>query len=229
MGRGGKALAGRQALRWVAGTVVWAAFAAHASAQAGNDLRDLRVGMLVSELPPHGYIDLACQDGTDRKLPSWNDWSQCAATSAQQYWVSFKYDSDLSDLARVNDNAEGTKVAGHPVRLALLVDAPSSRVAALKIETDLAAPFFMKKKAHLLGGQVKSRFGIEGWKCADTPPDDERQPVGGMFVDERCVKSGADRRLTLQTKLLRMRGSAPKEIVSSTVLTIESPGLVAPR
>jgi hypothetical protein len=58
-----------------------AAITAPAGAQqpAGNDLRDIRVGMAVSDLPAAGYVKFACAGEQGHSIAAWSDWSKCPA------------------------------------------------------------------------------------------------------------------------------------------------------
>ena len=59
-----------------------------------GDLRDLRVGMSVAELPTSGYVDLAC--GSDGGAPgtalaSWAEFERCPPDAAGLHAVTFAY------------------------------------------------------------------------------------------------------------------------------------------
>jgi hypothetical protein len=90
-----------------------------------GDLRDLSVGMRVSELPAEGYVHLACgNDGEEPglDLASWAEFERCPADGAGLHEVAFEYDDSLQPLAAISDKWEGTQVAGHPVIPSLLID-----------------------------------------------------------------------------------------------------------
>src|SRR3954471_14651244 len=130
--------------------------AASAQAVPAYDLRDITVGMPVSKLPDTGYVNLTCARDPDRKLTAWSAWRDCPADAQAMRAVRFDFDPATSQ--------DGTKVAGHPVLLTALVD-DKGTVSGLTIETDPKARLYIRKKAFLLGNQVKSRYGAEGWDC----------------------------------------------------------------
>ena len=81
-----------------------------------GDLRDLRVGMRVAELPAEGYVDLACGSAggaPGAALASWAEFDRCPRDAAGLHEVTFAYAE--SPLAELGDRWEGTMVAGHPV------------------------------------------------------------------------------------------------------------------
>jgi hypothetical protein len=200
--------------------VLAAAFLAGAAAAAEeNDLRDLRVGMEVLELPRYGYTGLACADAPGAALPDWQDYARCPADDAGRHAVRFQYDDAANPQALVNDKYEGTKVGGHPVLLTLLIR-DGGRVEGLRIETDPAARLFFRKKAFLFGELAKARFGEDGWTCTGAQPTDEAQPVGGVFVQEHCEKATPTRRFVLDRALFRRPGQELREFVSRSRLEI---------
>ncbi len=128
-----------------------------AAASGENDLREFRVGMGVDQLPKSGYRGFTCADAADRKLQGWEDYGLCPREASGLHAVRFRYDESVNPLAKVNGLYEGTKVAGHPALLTLLIS-DNARVEGLVIETDPAAPLFLRKKAFLFGNQVKARW-----------------------------------------------------------------------
>lgn len=191
-----------------------------------NDLREFRIGMAVSDLPPTGYTGFACADDPARKLESWTDYAQCAPDPSGLRALRFQYDESANPLAKVNGLYEGTKVGGHPVVLTLLIgqSAGAARVEGLVIETDPAARLYLRKKAFLFADQVRARYGDAGWTCSEGQPTGDEAPVGGVFLREHCTKTTSDRRLVLDRALFRRAGQDLKDFVSSTRLEIRGPG-----
>jgi hypothetical protein len=77
-----------------------------------GDLRDLRVGMTVAELPAQDYVDLACGNAGGAPgavLASWAEFARCPADAAGLHEVTFAFAE--SPLAELGDRWEGTKVA----------------------------------------------------------------------------------------------------------------------
>jgi len=185
-----------------------------------GDLRELRVGMTVAELPPEGYVDLAC--GSDGGQPGaalgdWTEFQRCPADGAGLREVAFGFAE--SRLAELGDQWEGTKVAGHPVVPSLLID-EGGVVQGIRIVTDPEARLYLKKKAFLLGIRVMGRYGRDGWTCIDAEPDAAKAPVGGMLIDRRCEKTFHDRHLILKTDLYRTAEQRGQEFTGATRLEI---------
>jgi hypothetical protein len=185
-----------------------------------GDLRDLRVGMTVAELPADGYVDLAC--GSDGGAPgaalaSWAEFARCPPDAAGLHEVTFAYAE--SPLAELGDRWEGTKVAGHPVIPSLLID-DAGVVQGIRVVTDPDARMYLKKKAFLLGIRVMGRYGRDGWTCTEAEPGAGRAPVGGMFIDRHCEKVFHDRRLILDTDLYRTAEQQGQEFTGATRLEI---------
>jgi hypothetical protein len=185
-----------------------------------GDLRDLRVGMGVDELPAEGYVDLACGsdgDAPGAALASWIEFARCPPDAAGLHEVTFAYAA--SPLAEVGDRWEGTKVAGHPVIPSLLIDGRGV-VQGIRIVTDPDTRMYLKKKAFLLGVRVMGRYGRDGWTCTEAEPGAGRAPVGGLFIDRRCEKIFHDRRLILETELYRTTEQQGQEFTGATRLEI---------
>ncbi|MEA2869654.1 MAG: hypothetical protein QOE39_4369, partial [Bradyrhizobium sp.] len=61
--------------------LVTAAMMKPAAAQdsGGNDLRDIRLGNPVTDLPDAGYVNLACANDSRKTLTTWLGWRDCPA------------------------------------------------------------------------------------------------------------------------------------------------------
>jgi hypothetical protein len=125
--------------------------------------------------------------------------------------IRFGYDPTTS--------RDGTVVAGHPAILTALID-NTGTVAGLKIETDPKARLYLRKKAFLFGPQVKARYGLDGWACTQAQPEAGEQPVGGVYVKERCTKTIQGRALVIERNLFRQAGQDEKSFVDETRVTI---------
>ena len=172
-----------------------------------GDLRDLRVGMPAAALPAEGYAGFACAADPAIALGGWQDWRRCPADAAGLRAVRFRY----------RDGE--TMVAGHPVRLVLAIDG-AARVGALHIETDPAAPPYLRKKAFLLGLQAKARYGQAGWQCREGAPDATAQPIGDTFVAERCEKRLDDRRIVVERESFRNPDAPAHSFVNASRIDI---------
>lgn len=177
----------------------------------GNDLRDIRVGMAVNELPKTDYVGFACATD-DKAISGWEKWNDCPADAGGLHAIKFGYDRETS--------RDGTMVAGHPATLTLMVD-NNAYVAGLRIDTDPKARLYMHKKAFLLGMQARSRYGSEGWACIEGNPSAGEQPVGGVYVNEQCKKTVSGRSLVVERRLFRRPNQDVKTFVDETSISIQ--------
>jgi hypothetical protein len=191
--------------------VALASSPARAEEFSGNDLRDIRVGMAAAELPEAGYVDFSCAADPKRTLAGWTNWRDCPADASGARAIRFGYDPWTS--------RDGTKVAGHPAILTLLID-DSGHVGGLQIETDPKARLYLRKKAFLLGLQARSRYGPDGWACTEGQPDAGDQPVGGIYLRERCTKTISGRSLVVERNLFRRADQDSKNFVDETRISI---------
>ena len=206
-------------MRWsvvAAGLLAWQAVAlAHSPARTeefgGNDLRDIRLGMAVTELAESGYVDFSCAADPKRTLSGWKDWRDCAADANGTRSIRFGYDPATS--------RDGTMVAGHPAILTLLID-DTGQVSGLQIETDPKARLYIRKKAFLLGIQARSRYGPDGWACSESRPEPGEQPVGGVYLRERCTKTVSGRSLVVERNLFRRSDQDTRNFVDETRIRI---------
>jgi hypothetical protein len=193
--------------------LVTAAMTTPAAAQdpGGNDLRDIRLGKPVTDLPDAGYVNLACANDSRKTLTTWLSWRDCPTDASGFHAIKFGYDPVTSP--------DGTIVAGHPAVLTLLVD-NAGTVSGLRIETDPNARLYIRKKAFLFGIQVKSQYGLDGWSCTQAQPNAGEQPVGGVYVRERCTKTTHNRSIVVERNLFRKPDQDMKNFVDETRMAI---------
>jgi hypothetical protein len=194
-------------------------FMASARADDESDLRGFRVGMRSQDLPHSGYQAFSCAAAPSRHVSGWQDYPSCPADASGLHEVRFQYDRSGLSLGLINDRYEGTKVGGHPMLLSVLIN-DQGLVAAIRMETDPEARPYLRKKAFLFGPQAMQRYGEEGWSCAQRPPDQGEQPIGGIFIKEQCEKTTATRRFIVERALLRRPDQDLKDFVSMSRLTI---------
>ena len=192
--------------------VALANFPARAEEFDGNDLRDIRLGMAAAELEESGYVDLYCAADPKRMLAGWKNWRDCPADASGVRAIRFSYDPSTS--------RNGTMVAGHPAILTLMID-DTAHVAGLLIETDPTARLYIRKKAFLLGLQARSRYGSDGWACTEGQPGAGEQPVGGIYLKERCIKTIRGRSLVVERNLFRQADQDIKNFVDQTRISIQ--------
>lgn len=193
--------------------VVLASSPARPEEFSGNDLRDIRVGMAATELGESGYVDFACATDPKQALAGWTNWRDCPADATGTRAIRFGYDPTVS--------RDGTMVAGHPAVLTLLID-DSGHVAGLQIETDPKARLYIRKKAFLLGLQARSRYGADGWACTEGQPNAGDEPVGGVYLRERCTKTISGRSVIVERNLFRRAGQDMKNFVDDSRISIKA-------
>jgi hypothetical protein len=184
-----------------------------------NDLREFRLGTRADELPRTGYVGFACSAPPFTKLAGWRDYAKCPPDAAGLHEIRFRYDSASDPMALVNEDFEGTRVAGHPVHISLMIGG-TGHLEGIRIRTNPGARLYLRKKAFLLGRQVLQRYGEEGWSCTKREPSTDEEPIGGVFMKEHCEKTTATRRFILDRQLFRRAGKALKFFVSNTELLI---------
>jgi hypothetical protein len=201
----------RVAMVAAAGILLTALQQALAQDFSGNDLRDIRIGGKVADLPAAGYVDFSCPSDPNAKSAGWSGWRDCPAGSDGLRELQFGYDPVTS--------REGTIVAGHPAVLTLLIDKEGT-IAGLRIETDPKARLYLRKKAFLFGPQVKARYGADGWTCTQAELAAGEEPIGGVHVKEKCTKTTQGRALLIERNLFRKAGQDEKDFVDETRVTI---------
>ena len=188
------------------------------NSEAG-DLREFRIGMKIADLPVAGYRDFVCIAAPAQKLADWAGYGACPADAKGWREIGFRYDPGANPQPRYNDPRPGTRVAGHPVALSLLM--AEGEVVGIRIKTDPAAPLYLHKKAFLLADQVMARYGEEGWTCVKAAPGGDAEPLGGVFIKEHCEKSTPARHLIVDRALYRHPGADVGDFVNSSEILIE--------
>lgn len=178
---------------------------------SGDDLRDIKIGGKVAELPVNGYVDFSCPADNSARPAGWSAWRDCPAGFDGLHALHFGFDPATS--------RDGTIVAGHPVVLTALID-NDGIVAGLEIDTDPKTRLYLRKKAFLFGPQVKARYGSDGWTCTQADLAAGEEPVGGVHVKEKCTKTTQGRALTIERSLYRKAGQDEKNFVDETRFTI---------
>lgn len=181
-----------------------------------GDLRDLRVGMTVDQLPTERYVDIACGNlggEPDLLIDSWRNYATCPANEDGLHEVAFSYAED-NPWAAVNDKWEGTKVAGHPVQPSLLITG-DGMVKGIRIVTN-GRRLYLKKKAFLLPIRIMGRYGRDGWTCEEAEPAGGKTAIGGMFIDRLCEKTFHDRHLVMKVDLYRTTDQQGRDFTGST-------------
>lgn len=183
-----------------------------------GDIRSLRIGQSVGELPAEGYYEFACGSNGGpplRPIRGWGAFRDCPPEANGLYEVYVEYDSEalaITELFRRNygeamwlEKYAGTKVAGHPVILSVLFGEDET-VHGLRVVTDSRAPLDRRRIAHTLRFRIKGRYARANWQCADLPLTGGETPVGESFIKERCETEYQGRRIVLESHFFRKAG-----------------------
>ena len=187
-------------------------------APTDGDIRMLRIGQSLSELPTDGYYEFACGSNGGpplRPIRSWSAFRDCRPEANGLYEVYVEYDSEalaITELYRQTfgeamwlEKYAGTKVAGHPVILSVLFGSDEI-VHGLRVVTDSRAPIDRRVIAHTLRFRVKGRYRRAKWECIDLPLADGEKPVGEKHMKERCEAEYQGRRIVLESHFYRKAG-----------------------
>jgi hypothetical protein len=93
-------------------------------------------------------------------------------------------------------------------------------VDGIRIATDPEARRYMRKKAFLLGRQAKFHYSPETWVCETKDASGGEEPVGGIYIKERCTNRFDDRVVNLEIDLFRTPGQAMDDFVNATRIEI---------
>jgi hypothetical protein len=208
-----------------------------------GEIRGLSLGMQAATMTTDGFDDFACgSNGGPPRAPlsGWVDFRMCRPEPSGLREVYVRFDEQQAYQAKaygdptLPSEADGTRVAGHPVILSMLFD-DAGVAREIRIVTDPRAPFAQRRMAQLLRLRVIAHYGDAGWTCIDLPPDPGETPVGKIFIKQRCEQTTPEHRLILQARLLRKPGQTdydpvtreyrPGQFESSTRLEILDPSL----
>jgi hypothetical protein len=208
-----------------------------------GELRGLRLGMQAAAMSTDGFDDFACgSNGGPPRAPlsGWADFRACRPEASGLHEVYVRFDEQQAYQAKafgdptLPSEANGTRVAGHPVILSVLFN-DSGIAQEIRVVTDPRAPLSLRRMAQLLRLRVIAHYGEEGWTCVDLPPEPGETPVGKIFIKQRCDKTTPEHHLIMQARLLRKPGQTdydpatkefrPGQFESSTRLEILDPSL----
>src|SRR6202021_836299 len=68
----------------------------------------------------------------------------------------------------------------------------------------------------IVGMSAQSRCGLEGWDCTGAQPNAQEEPVGGVYVNERCTKAMTGRSVVVERRLFRRPDQDVKTFVDET-------------
>lgn len=176
---------------------------------------DAELGQTVDHLPDTLVAEIAC--GTNGGPPgqiirSFTDYMACQPEDTGLREVSFIYDDEQDYIALALDSEYkflhgGTSVYAHPVIVSVLVD-PEGVVQGRRIFTDDRVGIQVRRTAYTLIRNFQARYGHWSLECTDIPMQEGEQPVGNMFIHERCEAQAPDgsSRIAIEATYLRKKG-----------------------
>lgn len=232
----------------IAAGLILASLALPAFAQAPVDhgeIHGLKLGLHAGTMTTDGFDDFACGSNGGpplAPLSGWDEFHKCKPEPSGLREVSVTFDNQLADQAKAMGEttfpaeANGTRVAGHPVILSVLFN--NDGVAqGIRIVTDPRAPLQLRRMGQLMRLRVMAHYGEDGWTCVNLPADPGETPVGTIFIKQHCEKRDGERHLIMQARLLHKPGQTdfdpvtkefrPGQFESSTRLEILDPALPA--
>jgi hypothetical protein len=181
-----------------------------------KDVRNITLGVKVQEIDTRGYTNFVCHEN-NKLIDSWNNFNECSKNSDDYYLVRFEYDERFA----INENYEGTQIAGHPVIIYLAID-QNSIIQEINAHTDPSAPFYFKKQAHLLYLRVYAKYGSNGWQCENKPKKDDHTKIGKDYINRVCVKKDNKKLIKLETKFyFKNNKKDRKNLVSNSKLQLK--------
>ncbi len=176
---------------------------------------DVKLGQPVSQVPDFEVGEIAC--GTaggpqGKSLKSFSDFQTCKAEQSELREVAFTYDDEQDYIALALSSEHrflygGTSAYAHPVIVSLLVD-PLGVVQGRRIFTDDRINDRERRTAVTLIRNLKARYGKWSLSCTDIPMKEGEQPVGSLFIHERCTGKSPDgsTQIAMEASYLRKKG-----------------------
>ena len=176
---------------------------------------DVKLGQSVSQVPDFEVGEIAC--GTfggpqGKSLKSFGEFLSCKAEQSELREIVFTYDDEQDYIARALSSEHrflygGTSVYAHPVIVSLLVD-PVGVVQGRRIFTDDRINDRERRTAVTLITNLKARYGKWSLNCTDIPMKEGEQPVGSLFIHERCTGHSPDgnTQISMEASYLRKKG-----------------------
>jgi hypothetical protein len=179
---------------------------------------DIHIGDTAAEIPD-GFINYACgTDGGPPSVPlkSFTEFKKCKPDANGLHEVYFEYDDELEYWARALDlEAEIRRYAGttayeFPVVASVLFDdAGVARGERLVTDPRQQAPARDRREFWILADFIRQRFGDDGWRCRDVPPEEGEHAVGSFFIKNDCMKTANGLHLVLEQRYFRKKGQQP--------------------
>lgn len=178
-------------------------------------LWQLELGTPVTELPPQ-YLDPHC--GTNGGPPSirladWSEYSACPPdrdTGLHEIW--FTEDDEAEYVARAYRSqgfdpgpAAANVLFNHKMIYSLLVD-DTGLVQGYRAFTDPRESVSYRYDAEFVGEALRNVFDFGAFECTDYEPAEGETPVDGRYVNQICIASNDDARISIERRLFRKPG-----------------------
>ena len=181
-----------------------------------KDVRNISLGLKVEDISTRGFTSFTCHEN-NKNINSWNKFKECSKNSDNYYLVRFEYDESFA----LNENYEGTQIAGHPVIIYLAID-KNSIIQEINAYTDPSAPFYFKKQAHLLYLRVYAKYGSTGWQCKEKSKKNDHINIGKDYINRVCTKKNDNKTIQLETKFFFKNNKKDrKNLVSNSRLQLK--------
>ena len=180
-----------------------------------EDLRNISVGSEIYNIDDRGYVNFKCLDNTI--INSWKKFTKCNISQDNLYIVNFEYDERFA----LNENFEGTQVAGHPALINLAID-KKGVLQEININTDPKAPFYFRKQSHLLWLRVYNKYGSDGWICDEKEQLQNHIKIGKKYINRSCSKEIGNKLITIDSHFYFIDEKSSREnLVSKSYLQIK--------
>ena len=180
-----------------------------------EDLRNISVGSEIYNIDDRGYVNFKCVDNTI--INSWKKFTKCKKSQDNLYIVNFEYDERFA----LNENFEGTQVAGHPALINLAID-KKGVLQEININTDPKAPFYFRKQSHLLWLRVYNKYGSDGWTCNEKEQLQNHIKIGKKYINRSCFKEVGNKLITIDSHFYFIDEKSSREnLVSKSYLQIK--------
>jgi hypothetical protein len=182
-----------------------------------TELRDISLGMHVKDIPANHFKNFICVND-NKELNSLSNFEECTTDKNGMHEVGLKFDTTGNEWAKANDNLAETTIAGHPVILSLLIDM-KGLLQGIKAFTNPGAPGYTKRQSYLLSRRIQSHYGSDKWECIDKKPGAAgNKPIGRVYIDQHCIKTFNDKKITVESKLYRGPNQTGKEFTNLSAI-----------
>ena len=175
-------------------------------AKAKSDFRDVGIGVNILDIPTEKYTNFICFNKT--KIKSWSNYKKCNLTTGY-YQLYYQYD----DKYALNENYEGTQIAGHPVLIHLYIN-KLGKIDRIKINSDPKASMYYQKQAHLFWIRAYGKYGSKNWHCLNHKQENNHIKIGKAYLNKICKKIIDDKALSIKSELYKSKDNDKLNLIS---------------